>query len=118
MGSPGGFEGRTGSSSRPGRGDVRVGGGVADAVAGRVRRLAFPRLRPVLPAAMEPEVLVGVASDRGLEGGGEALGEEAGVVGGAGEFVGVDDLGAADLVAEAGADPSRVADGDRGAVLD
>ena len=67
---------------------------------------------------MEPEVLIGVSADDLLEGRGVALGEEPGVVGGPGPLVGLEQLGAADLVAEAGADPTGVAHHDGGLMLD
>ena len=56
----------------------------------------------MFPAAMEPEVLRRVLEDQPFEGRGEALGEEPDVVGRAGQGRGVDDILAAQLVAECG----------------
>src|SRR5438067_1579855 len=82
--------------------------GLRDVLVGGFPRLA--RLRLVLPAAMEPQVLVGVAADRALQRRGEALCEQAGVVGGAGELVGLDDRRAAHLVMERLAEAAGKAD--------
>jgi hypothetical protein len=55
----------------------------------------------MLPAPMEPEILSWILADEAFEGGCESLGEDADVGGGAGELARVDDIFAADLVAEA-----------------
>ena len=67
---------------------------------------------------MQPEVLVGVAADDLFQGCCVTLGQQAGIVGGALPFLGVDQLGAADFVAEPRADPPRLADDHRRVVLD
>src|SRR5579883_2668402 len=67
-------------------------------------RQGRPDFRLILPAPMEPQVLGRVLADEAFEGRGEALGQDADVVGRAGQVGGVDDVLAADLVAEPGPD--------------
>ena len=76
------------------------------------------RLWLVFPPPMQPEILRGVLADQFFQGRGVALGQQPRVFGGAGELSGLDDLGAADLVAKAGADASRDADDHGCLVLD
>jgi hypothetical protein len=54
--------------------------------------------------------MVGVAADRGLKRGGEALGEQSGIVGSAAELVGIDDLGA--LLVRTGDGIERIVSGE------
>src|SRR5580693_9022045 len=72
----------------------------------------------MLPAPMEPEILGWILADQAFEGGCESLGEDADVVGGAGELGRVDDVFAAELVTKARPDAPGDSDGDGGFVLD
>jgi competence protein ComEC len=95
---------------RSGRGGLRPGR------LGPRPLLAGDRL--VLPASVEPEVLREVLADQLLQGARVALGEQAGVLDPAGELARLDDLGAPQLVAEAGTDTAGDPHHHRGLVLD
>ena len=85
---------------------ARLGRGLGD---GRARRASpGPGLRLVFPAAVQPEILLRVAADDPFQGRSVSLGQQFGVVGGPGPFLGLDDLFTADLVAEPSPDPPRI----------